>query len=154
MVIGYHGYQGDAAWTYTVGEVSDKKKYLMEHTKKALYEGVSMVKPGNRIGDISHAVEVYAKKYNLGIVKELVGHGVGSNLHELPDVPNYGKKGCGPILKEGMVIAVEPMLNLGTPNIYLLDDDWTIITADDKPSAHFEHTVLVAKDGYEILTKR
>ena len=88
------------------------------------------------------------------MVKELVGHGVGSDVHEDPDVPNYGKKGTGPILKEGMVIAVEPMLNLGTEEIYMLDDDWTIVTADDLPSAHFEHTVLVTKDGYEILTKR
>ena len=95
-----------------------------------------------------------ANKYHLGVVRELVGHGVGSDVHEEPDVPNYGKRNTGPILKEGMVIAVEPMLNLGTPNIFLEDDDWTIITADGKPSAHFEHTVLVTKDGYQILTKR
>ena len=126
----------------------------MEHTEKALFEGLNQIKEGARVGDIGNAIENYARGHKLGIVKELVGHGVGSNLHEMPDVPNYGKKGTGPILKEGMVIAVEPMLNLGTPNIYILDDDWTIITADNKPSAHFEHTVLITKDGFEILTKR
>ena len=118
MVIGYHGYQGDAAWTYAVGDISDKKKYLMEHTEKSLYEGIKMVKPGNRIGDISNAVEKYATKHHLGIVKELVGHGIGTNMHEDPDVPNYGKAGTGPKLKEGMVICIEPMLNLGRSDIY------------------------------------
>lgn len=154
MVIGYHGYQGDAAWTYAVGDISDKKKYLMEHTEKALYEGIKMVKPGNRIGDISNAVEQYATKHHLGIVKELVGHGIGSNMHEDPDVPNYGTAKTGPKLKEGMVICIEPMLNLGSANVGILDDEWTIVTEDGKPSAHYEHTVLVTKDGYEILTPR
>lgn len=154
MVIGYHGYQGDAAWTYAVGSINDKKKYLMEHTEKALYEGIKQVKPGNRIGDISEAVETYAKKHNLGVVKELVGHGIGTSMHEEPDVPNYGKKGTGPKLKPGMVICIEPMLNLGTPNVGILDDDWTIVTEDGCPSAHYEHTVLVTEDGYEILTPR
>ena len=111
-----------------------------------------MVKPGNRIGDISHAIEEYAKKYNLGVVKELEGHGVGSELHEDPEIPNYGKPHTGPVLKKGMVIAIEPMLTLGSPSIVILDDDWTIETEDYSPSAHFEHTVLVTNDGYEILT--
>ena len=150
----YKGYHGDSAWTYPVGKITSEKEFLLKHTEESLFAGLSVIKEGARVGDIGYAVSEIAKQYNLGVVRELVGHGVGSNLHELPDVPNYGKKGTGPILKEGMVIAVEPMLNLGTPNIYLLDDDWTIITADDKPSAHFEHTVLVTKDGYEILTKR
>lgn len=154
MVIGYHGYQGDAAWTYAVGDISDKKKYLMEHTEKSLYEGIKMVKPGNRIGDISNAVEKYATKHHLGIVKELVGHGIGTNMHEDPDVPNYGKASTGPKLKEGMVICIEPMLNLGRSDIYQLEDGWTIKTDDGKPAAHYEHTVLVTKDGYEILTPR
>lgn len=154
MVIGYHGYQGDAAWTYAVGDISDKKKYLMEHTEKALYDGIKMVKPGNRIGDISNAVEKYATKHHLGIVKELVGHGIGTNMHEDPDVPNYGKASIGPKLKEGMVICIEPMLNLGSSDIYQLEDGWTIKTDDGKPAAHYEHTVLVTKDGYEILTPR
>ena len=154
MVIGYHGYQGDAAWTYAVGDISDKKKYLMYHTEKALYEGVKQVKPGNRIGDISHAVEVYATKHNLGVVKELVGHGIGTEMHEEPDVPNYGKPNTGPRLKPGMVICIEPMLNLGSADVAILDDDWTIVTQDGLPSAHYEHTILVTEDGYEILTPR
>lgn len=148
----YKGYHGDSAWSYQVGSVSREKAYLLEHTEKALFEGLKQVKPGNRIGDISHAIEEYAKAHKLGVVRELVGHGVGNHLHEEPDVPNYGKKGTGPILKEGMVIAIEPMLNLGTHKIYILDDDWTIITRDGSPSAHFEHTVVVTKDGYRILT--
>ena len=154
MVIGYHGYQGDAAWTYAVGSISDEKKYLMEHTEKSLYEGIKQVKPGNRIGDISNAVEEYATKHKLGIVKELVGHGIGTKMHEKPDVPNYGKKGTGPKLKPGMVICIEPMLNLGTADVGILDDGWTIVTEDGKPSAHYEHTVLVTDTGYEILTPR
>lgn len=154
MVIGYHGYQGDAAWTYAVGEISKEKKYLMEHTEKALYEGIKEVKPGNRIGDISHAIEVYAKKHNLGVVKELVGHGIGTEMHEDPDVPNYGKAGTGPKLKPGMVICIEPMLNLGSAAVGILEDDWTIVTEDGSPSAHYEHTILVTNDGYEILTPR
>ena len=154
MVIGYKGYQGDAAWTYAVGEISEEKKYLMEHTEKALYEGVKKVKPGAHIGDISHAVEMYAKRHNLGVVKELGGHGIGKEMHEDPFIPNYGKKGRGEKLKEGMVICIEPMLNLGTPNIYVLDDEWTIKTWDGKAAAHYEHTILVTKDGYEILTPR
>lgn len=154
VVIGYKGYQGDAAWTYSVGEIDDEKKYLLEHTKEALYEGIKMVKPGNRIGDISNAVELCANKYNLGIVKELCGHGIGLDMHEDPDIPNYGEKGKGPRLKEGMIICIEPMLNLGSADIYMKDDNWTIKTIDKRPSAHFEHTVLVTKDGYEILTPR
>ena len=154
MVIGYKGYQRDDAWTYAVGEISDDKKYLMEHTEKALYEGVKQVKPGNRIGDISNAVEEYANKHHLGVVKELCGHGIGREMHEDPEVPNYGTKGTGPKLREGMVICIEPMLNLGTADIYMLDDEWTIKTDDGKPAAHYEHTILVTKDGYEILTPR
>lgn len=150
----YKGYYGDSAWTYAVGNISDEKKYLLEHTEKSLYEGIKMVKPGNRIGDISNSIEVYATEHNLGIVKELVGHGVGNHLHEEPDVPNYGEKGKGPILKQGMVIAIEPMLNLGTESVYMKRDDWTVCTCDGLPSAHYEHTVLVTEDGYKELTKR
>ena len=150
----YKGYHGDSAWTYPVGNISDEKKYLLKHTEQSLYEGLKVVKAGAHIGDIGEAVQTYAESHNLGVVRELVGHGVGNNLHEDPDVPNYGKKNTGPILKEGMVIAIEPMINLGTRNVYLEDDDWTVVTADNLPSAHFEHTVLITKDGYEILTKR
>lgn len=154
MVIGYNGYQGDAAWTYEVGKVDSKKKYLMEHTEASLYEGIKQVKPGNRIGDISNAIEVYATKHKLGIVKELVGHGIGRDMHEAPDIPNYGKKNTGVRLKKGMVICIEPMLNLGSAGVGILDDGWTIVTEDGSPSAHFEHTVLVTEDGCEILTPR
>ena len=148
----YMGYHGDSAWSYAVGNIDDDKKYLMEHTKKALFEGIKEVKPGNHVGDIGYAVEKYANAHHLGIVRELVGHGVGNNVHEDPDVPNYGNRHTGPVLKEGMVIAIEPMLNLGSDDIVVEDNDWTITTLDKKPSAHFEHTVLVTKDGYQILT--
>ena len=148
----YKGYHGDSAWTYPVGDISDDKKKLLKYTETALYTGLSQIKPGNRIGDISNAIETYAIEHNLGVVKELVGHGVGTDLHEEPDVPNYGKKGTGPFLKECLVIAVEAMFIFGTADIYMLDDGWTIVTDDDSPSAHFEHTVVVTKDGYEILT--
>lgn len=154
VVIGYKGYQGDAAWTYAVGEIDDNKKYLMKHTEAALYEGIKQVKPGNRIGDISHAVEEYAKSHNLGVVEELCGHGIGMEMHEDPEVPNYGKAGTGPKLKEGMVICIEPMLTFGERYIYMEDDGWTIKTDDGSDAAHYEHTVLVTKDGYEILTPR
>ena len=148
----YKGYHGDSAWTYPVGDISKEKAYLLEHTEKALYEGLSKVKDGVKLGDVSNAIEEYATRHKLGVVRELVGHGIGSHLHEDPEVPNYGKKGTGITLKKGMTIAVEPMLNLGTRKVYLLDDDWTIVTGDKKPSAHFEHTIIVTSDGYEILT--
>ena len=154
MVIKYKGYNADAAWTYAVGDISDSKKYLLEHTKKSLYEGIKQVKAGNHIGDISSAVEKYANSHKLGVVRELCGHGIGAEMHEDPDVPNYGEAGTGPRLKEGMVICIEPMLTSGLRYIYIMDDDWTIKTDDGKPAAHFEHTVLVTKDGYEILTPR
>lgn len=154
MVIGYKGYQGDAAWTYAVGKISDDKQYLMEHTKKALYKGIEQIKPGAHIGDISSAIETYAKEHHLGVVEELCGHGIGREIHEDPEVPNYGEPKTGPRLKEGMVICVEPMLNYGDKSIYILDDGWTVKTLDKKPSAHFEHTVLVTKKGYEVLTPR
>ncbi len=150
----YKGYHGDSAWTYPVGKISKEKEELLKHTEKSLFEGLAMIKEGAHIGDIGYAISKYAKAHNLGVIEELVGHGVGTDVHEEPDVPNYGNEHTGPILKAGMVIAVEPMLNLGTRHVYILDDDWTIVTADDKPSAHFEHTVLVTKDGYEILTRR
>ena len=154
VVIGYKGYQGDAAWTYAVGEIDDDKKYLMEHTEKALYEGLKQDKPGNRIGDISFAVQEYAEKHNLGIVRELCGHGIGKEMHEEPEVPNFGTPNTGARLKPGMVICIEPMLTFGHRNVWLLDDEWTVVTQDGKPAAHYEHTVLVTEDGYEILTPR
>lgn len=148
----YKGYHGDSAWTYEVGKVSKEVHDLLINTEKALFAGLEQIKPGNRIGDISFAIESCAREHKLGVVKELVGHGVGTSIHEDPDVPNFGEKGTGPKLKKGMVLAVEPMLNLGSPDIVMLDDNWTIETDDYSPSAHFEHTVVVTDDGYEILT--
>ena len=148
----YKGYHGDSAWTYQVGEISSEAKYLLEHTEKALYEGIKQAKVGNRIGDISAAIEKYATKHNLGVVKELVGHGVGTSVHESPDVPNYGKEGTGPKIKDGMVIAIEPMLTSGSPDIYVEDNDWTVVTDDGSLSAHYEHTIAVTNDGVIILT--
>lgn len=150
--VNYKGYHSDAANTYIVGDVSKEVRDLVENTEKSLYEGLRVIASGAKIGDIGAAIENFAKENNLSVVKELVGHGVGTDIHEDPDVPNFGKKNTGMVLKEGMVIAVEPMLNLGKRYVYMLDDDWTICTDDGLPSAHFEHTVLVTKDGYEILT--
>lgn len=147
----YKGYHSDSANTYIVGEASQEIKDLVDNTRKSLYEGLSVIKDGVKISDIGSKIEDFAKKNNLGVVRELVGHGVGSNIHEEPDVPNYYTNDFKR-LKKGMVIAVEPMLNLGTRHIYLEDDEWTIKTEDGLPSAHFEHTVLVTEDGYVILT--
>lgn len=149
----YKGYHGDSAWTYPVGAISKEKEYLLEHTKNSLFTGLSKIEPGNRLGDVCSAIGTYAKEHNLGIVRELVGHGVGAKLHEDPEIPNYGTSGTGPVLKEGMVLAIEPMLNLGGDDVVMLDDEWTVVTEDYSPSAHFEHTIVITKDGYEILTR-
>ncbi len=146
------GYHSDSAWTYPVGKISKEKEYLLHHTEKALFTGLKEIKDGAKLGNVGARIEQYAKKHNLGVVQELVGHGVGTSLHEDPDVPNYGKYNTGLTLKSGMTLAVEPMLNLGTRKIYVLEDDWTIVTRDSRPSAHFEHTIVVRDDGYEILT--
>lgn len=150
----YKGYHGDSAWTYEVGTVSDEVKKLLELTEQSLYKGLEQVKPGNRVGDISNAIMQFANEHNLGIVKELTGHGIGASLHEDPPIPNYGSANTGAKLKEGMVLAIEPMLNLGSARVVLLDDDWTIETKDGKPSAHYEHTVVVCETGYDILTTK
>lgn len=150
----YEGYHGDSAWSYIVGEGTEKNIKLLKNTEEALMAGLKAIHDGCTTGDIGHAVEKVAHKYNLGVVKELVGHGVGDKVHLEPDVPNYGKEHKGSLLHTGNVIAVEPMLNKGSADIYMLDDDWTIVTDDGANSAHFEHTVLVTDDGYEILTRR
>jgi methionyl aminopeptidase len=147
----YKGYHSDSANTYVVGKVSDDVLELVNNTKKSLYVGLSVIKNGAKIDDIGAAIEDYAHEHNLSVVEELVGHGVGTSVHEDPDVPNF-RAGVRGRLKTGMVIAVEPMLNLGEKYIYEDDNDWTIKTDDGLPSAHFEHTVLVTDDGYEILT--
>ncbi len=151
LVLSYKGYNADATRTYIIGEVSEEVKALVENTKKAFYAGVEMVKEGARIRDISKAIETYAHSHGLSVVEELVGHGIGANMHEEPDVPNFDTHNMT-ILKAGMTIAIEPMLNLGNKSVYVDDDDWTVKTCDGLPSAHYENTVLVTKDGYEILT--
>ena len=147
-----NGYYGDSAYTYEVGEVDHKLKELIKVTKESLFKGISQAVVGNSIGDISYAVQNYAESFGFGVVRELVGHGVGKKLHESPEVPNYGQKGDGLILKNGLVIAIEPMINMGERGILQHDDGWTITTIDNKPSAHFEHTIVVRKDKAEILS--
>ena len=147
-----NGYYGDSAFTYEVGEVDAETKQLLKVTKESLYKGIEMAVSGNRIGDIGYAVQKHAESFGYGVVRELVGHGVGKNLHESPEVPNYGRRGRGAKLQEGLVIAIEPMINMGTRKIMQHNDGWTITTIDNKPSAHFEHTVVVRKGKAEILS--
>ena len=149
----YNEFYGDHAKTFCIGKVSESRKKLVEVTKKSLMLGIEEVKPGNHIGDIGFAVQNYAEKNNFSVVRELVGHGIGRKLHEEPQIPNYGNKNTGAELKEGMCLAIEPMLNEGTEKIITKEDGWTICTEDGKPSAHFEHTVAVTNKGVEILTK-
>ncbi len=151
--VGYKGYHSDAARTYIVGSVDKEIEALVNNTKEALYVGLSKVRNGVKIGDISHAIESFAHSKGLSVVEDLVGHGVGTSIHEEPDIPNFGEANKGKILKSGMTIAIEPMLNLGKKQVCLTDlNDWVIVTEDGSPSAHFEHTVLVTDEGYEILT--
>ena len=147
-----NGFFGDSAFTYEVGEVSKDVKELLKVTRESLYKGIEAAVAGNRIGDIGYAVQNHAEKNGFTVVRELVGHGVGTNLHESPEVPNYGKRGSGIKLHEGLVIAIEPMINMGVKEIHQLNDGWTIKTADLKPSAHFEHTIVVRKGKAEILS--
>ncbi|PRY86652.1 type I methionyl aminopeptidase [Mongoliibacter ruber] len=148
----HQGFHSDCAYTYPVGEVSPNVLSLLKATKESLYLGIEKALAGNRVGDIGNAIQKFVEAKGYTVVRELVGHGLGKNLHESPEVPNYGKKGSGPILKDGLVIAIEPMVNLGTRNIVQERDGWTIRTADRKPSAHYEHTVAIFEDRTEILT--
>lgn len=147
-----NGYYGDSAFTFPVGEVKPETLQLLKVTKESLYCGIEKAVAGGRLGDISEAVQSHAEKHGYGVVRELVGHGVGKHLHEEPEVPNYGRKGSGPKLIEGLVIAIEPMINMGTKKINQERDGWTITTADGKPSAHFEHTVAVKNNKADILS--
>lgn len=147
-----NGFYGDSAYTFAVGEVSDDIKRLLRITKEALYKGIENAIAGKRIGDISAAIEEHVRPYKYGIVRELVGHGIGRNLHEAPEVPNYGRRGTGIMMEEGLVLAIEPMINMGKRDVKIEKDGWTVSTVDRKPSAHYEHTVVVRKNKAEILT--
>ncbi|MEB2781559.1 type I methionyl aminopeptidase [Algoriphagus sp. C2-6-M1] len=148
----HQGFHSDSAYTYPIGEVSPAVKALLKATKDSLYIGIEQAVFGKRIGDVGNAIQKFVEAKGYTVVRELVGHGVGKNLHEAPEVPNYGKRGSGPLLNDGMVIAIEPMINLGTRNIVQERDGWTIRTADRKPSAHYEHTVAIFEDRTEVLT--
>ena len=146
------GFIGDAAVSIPVGEIDDATQQLLDDTRASLYAGIAAAQPGNRIGDIGAAVESYALERGYGVVRQFVGHGIGRFLHEDPQVPNYGEPGKGILLRPGMCICIEPMLNMGTEATKILDDDWTVVTADGALSAHFEHTLAITKDGPKILT--
>ena len=148
-----NGYYGDHAKTFSVGKISSEKKKLMEITEESLYKGIEKAVPGNFVGDIGYAVQTHAESNGFSVVRELVGHGIGENLHEEPQVPNYGTPSQGYKLHAGMCIAIEPMINLGRKEIYTAKDGWTILTADGKASAHFEHTIAILEDGPKILSK-
>ena len=147
-----NGYYGDSAYTFCVGEVDEKVKKLLKITKESLSLGIDSAKHGNRIGDIGYAIQKHCQAAGFSVVRKLVGHGVGKNLHEDPEVPNFGKRGQGVLLKEGMVIAIEPMINMGNRDVVQEKDGWTIRTIDRKPSAHFEHTIAIRKGKAEILS--
>jgi methionyl aminopeptidase len=148
-----NGFHGDSAYTFGIGEISDDVKKLMQVTKESLYRGIEKAIIGNRVGDIAYAIQDYTEKqYGYGVVRDLVGHGLGRNLHEEPQVPNFGKRGTGAKLKEGLVIAIEPMINMGTKDVYNDKDGWTIRTGDGKPSAHYEHDICIQKGKADILS--
>jgi len=148
----YMGYVGDAAITVPVGSVGEPVKRLLEATQRSLYRAIDKCRIGNRLGDVCNAVQAYVEPLGFSVVKNYCGHGVGRAMHEEPQVPNYGKPGTGPVLREGLVIAIEPMINLGHEDVKVLSDGWTVITMDGQPSAHFEHTVAITRDGPQILT--
>lgn len=149
----YKGYHGDSAWTYPVGEISEEARLLLEVTEKSLFAGLEAAKAGNRIGDIGVAVSDYVRPYGFGVPTEYTGHGIGSSMHEDPAVPNYGISGKGALLRKNMTLAIEPMVQIGTHRTEVMDDDWTVKSKDRSLAAHFEHTVLILDDGYEILTR-
>ncbi|MGM9927142.1 MAG: type I methionyl aminopeptidase [Bacillus sp. (in: firmicutes)] len=149
----YQGYHGDSAWTYAVGDIDEETQRLLDVTEESLYRGLEEAKPGVRLSNISHAIQTYVEANNFSIVREYVGHGVGQDLHEDPQIPHYGPPNKGPRLKTGMVLAVEPMVNAGSRYVKTLEDDWTVVTQDGKMCAHFEHTIAITESGFEILTK-
>ncbi|MFA7075488.1 MAG: type I methionyl aminopeptidase [Candidatus Izemoplasmatales bacterium] len=149
----YKGYHGDSAWTYACGEISEAAIDLLKGTEESLFKGLEFAKPNNRLSDISHAIQVHAESLGFSVVRDFVGHGVGRYLHEDPQIPNYGLPHRGIVLKAGMTLAIEPMINIGNKEVKVLSDGWTTITRDRSLSAHFEHSILITDTGYEILTK-
>ena len=147
-----NGFVGDSAYTFCVGEVAPEVKKLLKATKDSLYLGIQCAVEGHRLGDISNAIQTYCESQGYSVVRELVGHGIGRKMHEEPEVPNYGRRGCGPLLRNGMCICIEPMINLGSRNIVIERDGWQCRTKDRKPSAHYEHTITIQPEGPEILT--
>lgn len=147
-----NGYHGDSCYTFAVGEIPEATAALLKVTKESLYKGIEAAKAGKRIGDISNAVQTYCERHGYSVVREMCGHGIGKSMHEDPEVPNYGRRGIGPLLKPGMVIAIEPMINLGSKNIVISNDGWQCRTRDRKPSAHYEHTIAIHATEPEILT--
>ena len=148
----YMGYNGDAARTFMIGQVSEEKKKLVEVTKQSFFEGIKVLKDGARLVDLGWAIQSYVEAHGFSVVRALVGHGIGTDMHEDPSVPNYGTPGRGMRLKAGMTIAIEPMINAGTYDVKVLKDDWTVVTRDGRPSAHYENTVVITQDGCEILS--
>ncbi|RIW29968.1 type I methionyl aminopeptidase [Bacillus salacetis] len=149
----YMGYHGDSAWTYPVGTIDDETQRLLDVTEESLYLGLKEAKPGERLSNISHSIQTFVEAEGFSIVREYVGHGVGQDLHEDPQIPHYGPPNRGPRLKPGMVLAIEPMVNAGSRYVRTLTDNWTVVTVDGKMCAHFEHTIAITEEGYEILTK-
>jgi methionyl aminopeptidase len=147
-----NGYHGDSAWTYPVGEIDDNTRKLLQVTETSLFKGISEIKPGQRLSNISHAIQTYVEENGFSIVREYVGHGIGQDLHEAPQLPHFGPPNKGPRLKPGMVLCVEPMVNAGSRYVQTLADNWTVVTVDGKNCAHFEHTIAITEEGYEILT--
>jgi len=152
IVVGYKGYHGDAARTFPVGKISEEKQKLIDVTKQCFFEGIKNLKVGHRLGELSHAIQSYAESNGFSVVRELVGHGIGKSMHEPPNVPNYGKVTDGPMVTDNAVIAVEPMINMGRKEVWLIEDGWGVITRDGKSSAHYENTVHITKNGIEIWT--
>ena len=148
----YKGYHGDAAWTHAVGTISEEAKDLMKVTRESLFVGLQQAKPGNRLGDICHAIGEYVESHGYSVPVDYTGHGIGTEMHEEPAIPNYGKAGRGILLKEGMTLAIEPMVHAGKPQTKVLQDDWTVVSKDGSLAAHYEHTIVITSSGYEILT--
>ncbi|MDE6198847.1 MAG: type I methionyl aminopeptidase [Muribaculaceae bacterium] len=151
-VVELDGYNGDMCYTFAVGEISDEKMALCRTTKESLYVGIEACVPGKRIGDISNAVQTYCEKRGYSIVREMCGHGIGKRMHEDPEIPNYGRRGIGPVIKDGMCLCIEPMVNMGSRNIVIESDGWTCRTRDRQPSAHYEHTLAITEGRREVLT--